>query len=177
MTDETSCAEARAVRVGALLALLGAAQAAVLVVGRPARTVAVAAAVAGVVVVLYLHLIRYNASRPIKWGPGKGLSWADHYGMIDTMARGDAITDPRLVRPALTYGEQMRKSARVGRVLGPLYVVGFGLRLVTGDLSPRRLVFDILTAVVLACFVVRGLRRMPRILQAEDRTRTLHALR
>ena len=177
MTDEASRAEARAVRVGALLALLGAAQAAVLVVGSPARTVAVAAAVAGVVVVLYLHLIRYAASRPIRWGPGEGLSWADHYRVIDTMASGDAVTDPRLVRPALTYVEQMRKSARLGRVAGPLYVAAFGLRLLTGDLSRRRLAFDILTALVLAGFVVRGLRRMPRIRQAEDRTRTFHSLR
>lgn len=99
MTDDTSHAQARAVHVGAFLGLLGAAQAAVLVVGRPARTMAVAAAVAA-----------------------------------------------------------------------------FVLRLVAGDLSPRRLVFDVLTTLVLACFVVRGLRRMPRILQAEDRTPTLHAL-
>ena len=173
MTDDVSRAQVRAVRVGALLGLLGAAQAAVLVVGRPARTMAVSAAVAGVVVVLYLHLIRYIAGRLIRWGPGEGLSWADHYRVVDTMARGDAVTEPRLVRPALSYAEQMRNSARVGRVLGPLYVVGFGLRLVAGEPSPRRLAFDVLTAVVLACFVVRGLRRMPRILQAEDRTRAL----
>ena len=176
MTDATSHAQARAVRVGALLGLLGAAQAAVLVVGRPARTMAVAAAVAGVVVVLYLHLIRYIAGRLIRWGPGEGLSWADHYRIVDTMARGDAVTEPRLVRPALSYAEQVRKSARLGRVLGPLYVAAFVLRLVAGDLSPRRLVFDVLTTLVLACFVVRRLRRMPRILQAEDRTPTLHAL-
>ena len=177
MTDDASRAQARAGGVGALLALLGAAQAAVLVVGRPARTVAVAAAAAGVVIVLYLHLIRYTAGRPIRWGPGQGLSWTDHYTVIDTMARGDAVRDTRLVRPALSYAEQMRKSARIGRVVGPLYVAAFGLRLVADDLSRRRLVFDILTTVVLACFVVRGLRRMPRILQAEDRTRTLHSLR
>ena len=176
MTDEAARAQARAVRFGAFLALLGAAQAAVLVVGRPARTVAVAAAAAGVVVMLYLHLIRYTAGQPIRWGPAQGLTWADHYRVIDTMAGGDAVTELGLVRPALTYAEQMRKSARIGRVVGPLYVAAFGFRLVAGDLSRRRLVFDILTAVVLACFVVRGVRRMPRILQAEDRTRTLHSL-
>ncbi len=55
-----------AVRGGALLALLGAAQAAALVAGRPARTVAVAGAVAGMVMVLYLHLIRHTVGRPIR---------------------------------------------------------------------------------------------------------------
>ncbi len=99
MTGDTSHAHARAVRVGAFLGLLGAAQAAVLVAGPPSEDSAIAAAVAA-----------------------------------------------------------------------------FVLRLVAGDLSPRRLVFDVLTTLVLACFVVRGLLRMPRILHAEDRTLTLHAL-
>ena len=43
------------------------------------------AAFVALVVVAYMHLIRFSARQPIRWGPFPGLSLADFYRVADTV--------------------------------------------------------------------------------------------
>lgn len=173
--DEDRRVQARAVMTGGLVALvLFGANAAIVAWGRPARTVAVAGAVSAVLMMSYVHLVRFSASRPVRWGPFRGLSWAEMYRVTDALARGDAVLESRLARPALDYAQRLRRTARFGVWVVPLFVVSFLGRLAGGDLGGREIANGILNGVVIAAFVVWWRPRIPRIRQAEERTKALH---
>ncbi len=138
------------------------------------RTVAVAAGVSAVLMMGYVHLVRFSASKPVRWGPFRGLSWAEMYQVTDALARGDAVLESRLARPALDHAQQLRRAARFGIWVVPLFVVSFVLRLAVGDLDGREIANGILNSVVILAFVVWWRPRIPRIRQAEERTKALH---
>lgn len=177
MEDECRRAQIRAlVSAGSIVFVVVGGNAVVVAWGRPARTVAVAAALTGLVVLVYLHLIRFSSSRPIRWGSFQGLSWADCYRVTDTIARGEAVAEPHLARPALGYARQLETASRSGLVLVPLFLGSMVVRHLTGDLSGRRLASDLLTGAIVVAGTIRWRLRMPRFREAQARTRALHHL-